>query len=114
MVTMSGASYRRARFVPATGGHWFALADTGAYTPLYMPRFASLGISADWTGHIRHTMITPFFSALNVTGRANPTVYYVVPCTAAVQQGGVSCYNNDVFGGNTGPAHANLGLRLVF
>lgn len=111
-LTMSGAPYRRPRFVPATGGKYFALADTGAYTPLYMPRFASIGISADWTGHIRHTLITPFFSALNVTGRANPTVYYG-PCPSAAQQG-PPCYNNDAFGPSTGLAHANLGLRFVF
>ena len=110
-VTMSGAPYRRTRHVPGTGVYSLALADTGAYTPLYAPRFASLGISADWTGHIRKTTITPYLSALNVTARANPTVY--LGSCAIVLSGNV-CYDNGALGVRPAPVHANLGLRFVF
>jgi hypothetical protein len=112
-VTMSGAPYRRIRLVPATAGRSFVLADTGAYTPLYAPRFVSIGMFVDWTGHIRKTTITPYLSALNVTARANPTVYYG-SCTPSPFFG-VVCSNGDgIVDLTPGLTHANLGFRLVF
>jgi hypothetical protein len=115
-VTMSGAPYRRIRFVPATPGRFLVLADTVAYTPLYAPRFVSVGMFVDWTGHIRNTTITPYLSALNVTARANPTEYYG-SCTPSTFPSafGFVCYNGDEIGNRTpGLTHANLGFRLVF
>jgi Carboxypeptidase regulatory-like domain/TonB-dependent Receptor Plug Domain len=112
-VTMSGAPYRRARLVPATPGRFIVLADTAAYAPLYAPRFVSVGMFVDWTGHIRKTTITPYLSALNVTARANPTVYYG-SCTPSTFFGGVCSNGDGIVDRTPGLTHANLGFRLVF